>query len=286
MPEAAHNLAGLGDIAERYDAVLCDVWGVVHNGERAFTACVEALAKFRATGGTVIMLTNAPRPAEDIPLQFSSLGVPRNCWDDIVTSGDATKALLARRAPGPAFKLGPSKDERLYQDTGLLFSPLKDAQLISCTGLFDDRKETPDDYTELLSTAVKLKLPMVCANPDIIAHFGNQTLYCGGALAQAYAAMGGEVILGGKPHDPIYALSFSRIEALRSKPVKRSRILAIGDGLATDVMGAAVQGLDCIFITGGIHSAQVGNGKSAKAVARLLDEHDTNARYFMTALCW
>ncbi len=286
MSETLYNLSGLGDIVGHYDAVLCDVWGVVHNGQEAFTECTQALAKFREAGGTVIMLTNAPRPAEDIPLQFETIGVPRHCWDDIVTSGDATRAILAARAPGPAFKLGPPKDERLYHGTGLTFSTLEEAKFISCTGLFDDRNETPEDYAELLSAAAALHLPMVCANPDIIAQFGDQTLYCGGALAQSYVALGGDVIFGGKPHDPIYALSFSRIEKLRDTTVDRARILAIGDGLTTDVMGAAAQGLDCLFITGGIHGAQIRDGEYAKEVAHLLDEHSTSSRYAMQALCW
>lgn len=286
MPQSPHTLSGLNEIHSQYDAVLCDVWGVIHNGRAAFSDAVHALTEFRKAGGTVVMLTNAPRPSSQIPAQFEALGVPDECWDGIVTSGDATRALLLKSAPGPAFKLGPAKDDHLYQDTRMIFSELDEARLVSCTGLFDDNTETPDDYIALLKTAAALRLPMICANPDKVVHFGDRLIYCAGALAEEYAHLGGEVVFGGKPHDPIYALSYARLEEMRGKPLDHSQVLAIGDGLSTDIAGAAAQGLDCLFITGGIHGAQMTGDVFAKDVSRLLIEHQTTARYAMAGLFW
>jgi len=286
MTELPKTPAGLGEIAAHYDALLCDVWGVVHNGKAAFTAATNALTQFRRAGGIVVMLTNAPRPSTEIPAQFAALGVPDTCWDGIVTSGDATRALLAKNAPGPAFKLGPPKDDRLYDGTGMTFAKLEEAKLISCTGFYDDNRETPDDYDALLARAAALDLPMICANPDRVVHFGDQLIYCAGALAENYAALGGKVVYTGKPHDTIYQLSYERLAALHGQPIEKSRLLAIGDGLPTDILGAAAQSLDCLFVTGGIHGAHFSGGAYAQEVGQLLQDHQTRARYTMPVLRW
>jgi len=273
-------LSGLGQIADDYDALLCDIWGVIHNGRDVFRAACEALERFQTERGPVILISNSPRPSVAIPEQFMQIGVPGEFWDAIVTSGDATIDELARRAPGPAFKLGPERDDRLYDNLELNFSALEDAQFISCTGLFDDEVETPDDYKDMLSDALDLALPLVCANPDIQVRRGNKVIYCGGALAQLYEKMGGEVIYGGKPHAPIYRLSeawFAEILGYRLTP---DRILAIGDNIFTDLLGAQNQDLDCLFITGGLHSAK------ADALKTLLVEHNITARYMSQSLVW
>ncbi|PHS25533.1 MAG: TIGR01459 family HAD-type hydrolase [Robiginitomaculum sp.] len=286
MTELPKTPAGLGEIAAQYDALLCDVWGVVHNGKAAFAAATNALTQFRRSGGIVVMLTNAPRPSTEIPAQFAALGVPDECWDGIVTSGDATKAMLSQSAPGPAFKLGPSKDDRLYDGTGMAFAELEEAKLISCTGFYDDNRETPGDYDDLLKRAAALNLPMICANPDKVVHFGDRLIYCAGALAENYAALGGKVVYTGKPHDAIYQLCYERLAALRGQPIDKSRILAIGDGLPTDILGAASQSLDCLFVTGGIHGAYFSGGVYAEEVGQLLQDHQTRARYAISSLCW
>ncbi len=286
MTDLVETPSGLGDIAARYDAVLCDVWGVVHNGRTAFLEATHALMQFRENGGIVVMLTNAPRPSSEIPAQFKKVGVPDAAWDDIVTSGDATRALLAKWAPGPAFKLGPPKDDRLYDGTGVTFAPLGAAKFISCTGFYDDNRETPDDYDQFLAEAAALNLPMICANPDKVVHFGDRLIYCAGALAQNYAALGQKVIYTGKPNPPIYQLSYERLSDLLQSPVDKSRILAIGDGLPTDILGAAREGLDCLFITGGIHDDQIAGDDFAAEASQLLSDHQTHARYAMTTLRW
>lgn len=249
----------LGAIAGRYDAVLCDVWGVIRDGESLMEPAIDALIRFRAGGGRVCLVSNSPRRSPSLERLLRGMGAPDGVWDAAVTSGDATHALLSRFAPGPAYKLGPDFDDPIYTGSGLGFAPLDQARLISCTGLIDYLNETPDDYSELLERAAKLGLPMVCANPDIVVQGpGGRLLYCAGALASAYEALGGTALYAGKPHPPIYELAYDVLARLTGRPVSRARILAIGDGLVTDLEGAHRQGLDCLFITGGINSGEMG----------------------------
>ena len=186
ISNAFQTVSGLGPIADDYDALFCDIWGVIHNGRIPFHEACDALERFRQERGPVILISNSPRPSVAIPEQFRQIGVPGELWDAIVTSGDATIDELSRRAPGPAFKLGPERDDGLYAGLEMHFSDIEDAAFISCTGLFEDEHETPDDYTDLLSQAREYGVPMVCANPDIKVRRGNKEIYCGGALAQKY----------------------------------------------------------------------------------------------------
>lgn len=281
-------LPRLREIVPDYDALMCDIWGVIHNGRDAFGAAIEAIRQFQETRGPVALISNSPRPSRDIPAQFSMLGVPEDLSDIIVTSGDATGDELARRAPGPAYKLGPARDDRIYQGTGLDFAPLEDAAFISCTGLVDDSRETPEDYRDLLSDAAKRGLPMVCANPDIIVQRGDTTIFCAGALAQLYEQMGGEVVLAGKPHEAIYRLTFQRLDEASGRKIPRTRILAIGDSLGNDIAGANGQGIDALFIGGGIHGAEISNaaGVDLDALSQALTARGLHARYASSALVW
>jgi len=274
------NIAGLGQIADDYDAMLVDIWGVVHNGRIPFVEAIAALERFREDRGPIVLISNSPRPSVAIPEQFDEVGVPHTFYDAIVTSGDATIDELARRAPGPAFKLGPDRDDRLYADMGMNFTELETAKFISCTGLFDDETETPDDYTELLGEARKLGLPLVCANPDIRAKRGEKLIYCGGAWAQAYEDMGGEVIYAGKPHDAIYRLSRTWLKEVSGYEIDKSRILAIGDNIHTDLLGAQNQNYDCLFVADGVHETNV------DAVTDLLRKHGINVKYMLSSLAW
>ncbi|PHR60032.1 MAG: TIGR01459 family HAD-type hydrolase [Robiginitomaculum sp.] len=279
---------GLSEIADQYDAILCDVWGVIHNGHEPFSSSVDALVRFRKERGPVILITNSPRPASEIPAQLSHIGVSHDCYDAILTSGDATRAALAARAPGPVYILGPAKDLPLYEGLQLKAVKLDEAAFISCTGLVDDLTETPDDYTELLSRARELDLPMVCANPDIVVLIGNRRIWCGGALAERYAGMGGQVIYAGKPHLPIYDLCFEALGQLQAKPINRGRVLAIGDGPGTDVKGAQNAGLDCLFVATGIHeSTLTDDGQlDPQQLANDLGQEKTRARYGAPRLIW
>jgi HAD superfamily hydrolase (TIGR01459 family) len=282
-------LHGLSEIAPDYDALLCDVWGVVHNGRERFAEACAALARFRAERGPVILISNAPRPAADVLPQLAALGVPREAWTTMVTSGDATRALLAERAPGPAWAIGPERDLALYEGLGLDFTGPEDAAFISCTGPVDDTVETPEDYRERLTLSARRGLTMICANPDRVVQRGDRLVYCGGALADLYAGLDGPVIMAGKPYAPIYEMSLTEAAAHLGRPLERGRALCIGDGIATDLGGAADQGLDALFIAHGIHAEEAlgaGGDLEAARLAALLAREGGHARFAMRGLVW
>lgn len=278
------SIRRLSEIAERYDALLCDAWGVIHNGVTVFPGVEKALSKFRATRGPVVVLTNAPRPSEIIPPQLDRIGLARGAYDAVVTSGDATREAIRRLLPSEAFKLGPDKDEKLYEGLGVRFAPLEAADFIVCTGLVDDQRETPDDYAGLLARAAARRLPMICANPDVVVRWGERLVYCAGALAQSYERLGGEVIYGGKPHAPIYELAFRRLDEAAGRKIDRRRILAIGDGVATDIAGANRNGLDALFVAGegGVHTGAADPASIEAAFAHA----GVHAEFAATGLSW
>ena len=279
---------GLSDLIDHYDVLLSDVWGVIHNGRESFPAACAALARWRAERGPVILISNSPRPSADVVAQLDALGVPREAWSAFVTSGDATRLLLAERAPGPAWRLGPDRDAPLYEGLGLSFESLDKAAFIACTGPIDDETEGPGDYQDRFEGAAARGLEMVCANPDIVVQRGDRLIYCGGALAQLYETLGGKVVMAGKPHAPIYELCVAQAERLTGGPVARSRMLCIGDGVATDVKGANAQGLDVLFIAAGIHGGETitPEGLDAAAVESLLRQEGAQARWAMADLAW
>jgi HAD superfamily hydrolase (TIGR01459 family) len=277
---------GLSDIASRYDVLLCDVWGVIHNGRVAFPAACAALRRFAETRGPVVLISNAPRPSADVLPQLDGLGVSRKVWSAFVSSGDATRALLAERAPGPAWKLGPERDWPLYAGLGLVFTTPEAAAFIACTGPEDDERETPEDYRERLALCARRGLTMICANPDLVVQRGDRLVYCGGSLAALYTSLGGPVLMAGKPHAAIYDKALAEAERLLGRPLARERVLCIGDGLPTDVKGAADQGLDCLFIADGIHGAEaMRDGRlDPVLVEAMLAREALTAAYAMTAL--
>ncbi len=272
-------LSGLGQIAYDYDAILCDIWGVVHNGKFPHHLATQALERFRQERGPVVMITNSPKPSVAIPRSFEAVGNQGEFYDAIVTSGDATIDEISRRAPGPAFKLGPPRDDVLYETLELNFSDLDEAAFISCTGPFDD-DETPEDYTDLLQAAQQLKLPFICVNPDVKVKVGDKLVYCGGALAQLYQKMGGEVIYAGKPHPPIYRLCRAWLDELLGAVPPKSRVLCIGDNIFTDLVGAQREGYDCLFIQDGLYA------ETEKQLKDLLHQHNISAKYMGPKLIW
>jgi HAD superfamily hydrolase (TIGR01459 family) len=278
-------LAGLGQIAGRYDCLLCDVWGVLHNGERVRAPAVEALRRFRAQG-PVILLSNAPRPASDLVLQFARVGVPADCYDGIMTSGMAARqALEQRRSAGPLrlFHLGPERDRGLFAGLDVTLCDVRQAELILCTGLYDDEHETPEDYRALLRPAAEAGLGFICANPDLKVQRGAHLVYCAGALAALYEELGGGVTYYGKPHRPIYDAALAQAGALGGHSILRP--LAIGDGLKTDVAGANRAGLDVVFIADGVHGEDIG-AVNERNLARLFAAARAHAVGAMTALMW
>lgn len=285
-----HALPGLGEIAGDYDILLCDVWGVIHNGRESWPDACEALARFNREAGHVVLISNSPRPSHDVVAQLDGLNVPRESWRAFVTSGDATRAELAKRAPGPAWIIGPDRDWPLYDGLGLeVAKGAGDAAFISVTGPVDDNVETPEDYRERLAEGAARELELICANPDRVVQRGDKLIYCGGSLADLYETLGGRVTMAGKPFGPIYDLALKEAEALLGKPVERSRVLCIGDGVVTDVLGANKQNLDCLFIAQGIHGdkARGADGRIDPARAGdLLKAETTYARYATLDLVW
>jgi len=279
---------GLSEIAALYDVLLCDVWGVVHNGRQSFPRACEAMARFEAERGPVILITNAPRPNAPILEQLDGLKVPRAAWSRVVTSGDATRELLTQRAPGPVYKIGPERDWPLYHDIALEEAELDQAAFICCTGPFDDENDQPEDYREGFVGAVARGLEFICANPDIVVQRGDTLIYCAGALAQLYQSLGGKVLMAGKPYPSIYELALTEAAHRLSKPLDPSRVLCVGDGLPTDVRGANAQDLDVLFIANGIHGAEAvaSGGLRPEVVADLLRQEGLHARWAMTDLVW
>jgi HAD superfamily hydrolase (TIGR01459 family) len=281
---APQFINGLSEIAPRYDALLCDAWGVIHDGVRVFPGVPEALTEFRRAHGPVLVLTNAPRPSSVIPAQLDRLGLPRSAYDGVVTSGDATRAAIESMLPRKAFKLGPEKDDGLYEGLLLRFAPIEQADFIICTGLFDDQRETPTAYRALLDGAAARGMPMICANPDIVVRWGGRLIYCAGALAAVYEELGATVIYGGKPHAPIYDVAMEALARCAGRAIGKSRTLAAGDGLKTDIAGANRQGIDALYIAGegGVHDG----GVDAGAIASALVKAGAHAAYAAKGLVW
>jgi HAD superfamily hydrolase (TIGR01459 family) len=251
--------AHFSTLASGYDAVLSDVWGVIHNGVVANAAACDALIRFRQGGGTVMLITNAPRPGQVVTRFLDKVGVPHDAYDGIVSSGDVTRSVMAARPDKAVFHIGPERDLPIFDGLGLRFVPLEQANYVVCTGLRHDETETPESYRAELGELLKRKMFMLCGNPDLVVERGNELVYCAGALADLYASLGGEVLYAGKPHPPIYDLAVERVASLRGKPAPLDRVLAIGDSVRTDLRGATDYGLDCLFVTAGIHAEELGD---------------------------
>jgi HAD superfamily hydrolase (TIGR01459 family) len=253
----------LGEIAHRYDALFCDLWGCLHNGERAFPAAVAALREFRAGGGVVILLTNSPKPRAAVERQIGRLEVPRDCWDAIASSGDSARLAMFQGAVGrKVWFIGQEHDHVFFDPLRLLDDPieiarvpLREAEGIVCCGP-EDVHADPAVYRPQFLLARQMGLKMLCANPDIVVDRGEVREWCAGALAALYEEMGGEALYFGKPHPPVYDLARRRLARIR--PVDDSRILCIGDGILTDIQGGIGEGLDTLFVTGGLAAAEMG----------------------------
>jgi len=247
-------LDSIEDLGTRYRAWLVDIWGVMHNGRRAFPRAIEATRAFRAQGGIVVLLSNSPRPSRSVLDQLRRVGVPDDAYDATVTSGDLTRHELAKHKGATVFHLGPERDRPIFDGFDVKLGTQDDAELIVCSGLFDDETETPEDYTGLLRELAARKLPMICANPDHQVERGDQLVWCAGALAALYEQEGGPVVYAGKPYAPIYSLAFETIDALAEGTVPRDQVLVIGDGVHTDIAGATNLGIDSIFVASGLHA--------------------------------
>ncbi|MBR1144684.1 TIGR01459 family HAD-type hydrolase [Bradyrhizobium sp. AUGA SZCCT0431] len=246
----------LSDLVDGVEVILSDIWGVVHNGLEAFPVACAALHTFRQRGGTVILITNAPRPADSVQRQLRKLGVADETYDAIVSSGDLTRLFVADHPGKKMFWLGPERDNSIYRGLDPVISPLEEADYIVCTGLFDDETESAEDYRAMMLRARERNLPLICANPDIVVERGDRLIYCAGAIAELYRELGGEVIFYGKPHRPIYERAMALAAEQRGHAAPLDRVLAIGDSVRTDLTGALGFGIDCLFVTRGIHSEE------------------------------
>lgn len=279
-----HRIQSLNDIAVHYDVILCDVWGVLHNGVAPFADAGKALAAARADGATVVLITNSPRPNESVAVQLDAIGVPREAWDRIVTSGDVTRGLI-RQGPPNVFFLGPDRDLNLLDGTEAFPVREKDAHAIVCTGFFDDESEQPEDYRDTLTHFADRGIPMICANPDLIVERGERLIPCAGAVAAFYEQLGGETRIAGKPHHPIYTEALRQAAELRGA-VDRARVVAVGDGMPTDVRGAINEGLDLLYVSAGIHARDYMSGETTdeRALGDFLASHQAEPRWWMPRL--
>lgn len=269
MPAPPRLVRGLGEMAEHYDVILCDVWGVVHNGLAHYRNATDALGRFRDKGGTVILITNAPRPRHRVMAFLDGLGVPHAAYDGMVTSGDVTVSLILERGDLPLAHIGPAQDVSLFAEAERLagkplrFTPLEEAAYVVCIGLNDAENETPADYDSRLRLMRARDIEFICANPDIVVEVGERLVYCAGALAETYTEMGGRVTQAGKPYAPIYERALALAASLRGGTLEGSHILAIGDSAQTDIKGAQDQGLATLFVTSGIHRAELHRDSAA-----------------------
>jgi len=251
-------IESLADIAADYDALFCDLWGCLHNGISAFPDAVAALKGFRAGGGKVVLLTNAPRPWREVETQLDQLGVPREAWDVIATSGDSARLAMFQGVVGTRVHfIGEERDVTFFEPMELAGDspeivrvPLAEAEGIVCTGPRDSSQD-PSIYRPEFLYAKQKGLKLLCANPDIVVDRGDKREWCAGALAALYTEMGGESLYFGKPHPPVYDLARRRL-AQAGTPVSETRILAVGDGIQTDIRGALQEDIDSLFVTGGL----------------------------------
>jgi HAD superfamily hydrolase (TIGR01459 family) len=284
-------LPGLSAVCEQYDALFCDIWGVIHNGRQHFPPAYEALKRFKAERGPVILISNSPRPRDSLTAQLESLGILDDGFSAVISSGDATREYLKTYAPrGKAWRIGDPREQTLYDgiDIDLSGTP-ENAAFISCTSPYDDEHDTIERYRADFRIAAARGLPMICANPDKVVQRGDKIIMCAGSLADLYMELGGAAIMAGKPYAPIYELCYAALEAMTGKPHDKTRILAVGDGLPTDVLGANGQKLDLLFIAAGIHAVEAtdANGRLDPLLLKgLLDREGAEARYVADALRW
>jgi HAD superfamily hydrolase (TIGR01459 family) len=283
MSQAIPILSSVATLAAASDAWIVDIWGVMHNGARAHAAAAQACMEFRRRGGSVVLLSNAPRPFAAVVPHMAALGVPPEAYDAGVTSGDATRDMISAWQGRRLLHIGPERDLGLIAGLDIRLAPPETAEVVLCAGLYDDARETPADYAGLWPGLIARGVPMICANPDIKVERGHELIYCAGALAADYEAGGGKVTYAGKPHLPIYARTSAEIARVRGGAVAKDRVLCIGDGIDTDLRGAHAAGLRSVFIASPIF---VPNGLNAAVLGDLFAGRPFAPVAAMTALAW
>jgi len=284
--KAPKILTGFAEIAADYDAVLCDIWGVLHNGRAPFDGVDDALEAYRNQGGKVLLLSNAPRPGETALKRLDTIGNRKTSYDGILTSGDATRAKLTElgQSGKSCCHIGPEKDVDLIAGLDIEFTEIERADVVLFSGMYDDMTESPQDYQPLLTEMQARGLPMICPNPDRTVPFGDKVIYCAGAVAELYETMAGQVIWMGKPYPVVYARAQTLLAEMTG--MDAPRVLAIGDGPKTDIPGAAAAGIDALFITGGLAGASGAKLDTAEDIATVLAEENTQSAFAMRHLIW
>ena len=256
-------ITALSEISANYDALFVDLWGCLHNGITAFPSAVKAMQEYRASGGLVVLVTNSPKPRAGVEAQLAQFGVPEDAYDTIATSGDSARAAMFRGLVGEkVWFMGEwARDAGFFEPLEIIDNPapierveLKEAEGIVCCGPFDPQADPEVNRPEFLYAKQK-GMKLLCANPDIVVDRGETREWCAGALARLYTEMGGESLYFGQPHPPIYDLAYRRLAAL-GRDIDRSRILAIGDGILTDIAGAQGEDIDSLFISGGLAAVE------------------------------
>jgi HAD superfamily hydrolase (TIGR01459 family) len=283
MPDIS-RIDHIAPLAPTADVWFVDIWGVLHNGVRPYEAAVAACLAFRRSGGVVVLLSNSPRPCDGVIRQLDDIGVAREAYDHAVTSGDVSRGLIGGFAGRTAWHLGPERDRAIFLGIDIILGAPAEADVIVCTGLFDDERETAGDYTERLAPLARRQVPMVCVNPDLTVERGGRIIPCAGALAACYAKLGGVVSFAGKPHAPIYDAGFAWITDHLGRPPEQDRVLAIGDGAGTDIAGAVAYGIRCVFVASKV---SVADGETLPGAARrLFPEPGRQPVAVMPALAW
>jgi HAD superfamily hydrolase (TIGR01459 family) len=282
-------IEGLQSLADRYDLIFCDVWGVLHNGVKAYEAAGDALTRFRAKGGRVVLVSNAPRPGASVGTQLDGFKVPRTAYDAIVTSGDLTRLAIEERLEKVVHHIGPPRDMPIYHGLEVRFGSIEEADYVVCSGFDDDENETVENYRARLEAMLRRDLLMVCANPDLIVERGHMILPCAGAIGLAYQEMGGKVFYAGKPHGPVYDKALAMAATINGKPIPKERVLGVGDAIRTDIAGAAGFGIDSLLIARGIHAEELGLHRGdlvSDHVQDWVDRQSVAPTAIMDALTW
>lgn len=284
-PVAIPVIESIAPLAGRADAWLLDIWGVLHDGAKPFAPAVAACERFRAAGGRIVLLSNSPRPAPRVVAQLDGIGVSRAAYDAIVSSGDATRLMLARYPGVHVLHVGPERDRPIFDGLDATLVGPDQAEQVVCTGLADDERETPDDYAGLLARLAARRVAMICANPDLKVERAGRMIWCAGGVAAAYERAGGSVVYAGKPYPEVYRLAAEKIAELRRDSIASERLLAIGDGVMTDILGAARNGIASVYVASAVH---VGAGErlDEALLARLFPQPSVRPIAAMTGLRW
>lgn len=281
-------ISSLTEVSDRYRALFVDLWGCVHNGITAYPEAVAALQAYRASGGIVVLVTNSPKPRAGVADQLAQFNVPADAYDTIATSGDSARSAMFTGAVGEkVYFMGDwERDEGFFEPLQVIDAPinitrvpLAEAEGIVCCGPNDPYAPPSDNRADFLLAKQK-GMKLLCANPDIIVDRGETREWCAGALAQLYTEMGGESLYFGKPYPPIYDLARRRLMEIH-QDIPDADILAIGDGPHTDISGAAGEGIDSLFISGGLAAKETKTAPQPdpEALKQYLMQEKSNPTY-------